>query len=100
MTSHPDAPGRPGHLAPNVIGRKSHSRTTLIELWAWGQPKDVLRDRAASPWDDPERRPSHADRRKALQRQCLRQEFRHLAEGQPVTPEIQEFVGRVIHQAA
>ena len=73
---------------------------TLVELWAWGQPKEALCDRSASPWDDPERRPSHADRRKALQRQCLGREFQHLAEGQALTPEIQQFVGRVINHAA
>jgi hypothetical protein len=73
---------------------------TLVELWAWGQPREALCDRSASPWDDPERRPSHADRRKALQRQCLGQEFQRLAEGQPLTPEIQQFVGRVINHAA
>ncbi len=73
---------------------------TLTELWAWGQPKEVLCDRSAAPWDDPSRRPSHADRRKALPRLCLGQEFLHLAAGQPLAPEIQEFVGRVIHQAA
>jgi DDE superfamily endonuclease len=48
---------------------------TLIELWAWMQPARMLRDRSASPWDDPERRPSHADRRNALRRECLRQTF-------------------------
>jgi hypothetical protein len=73
---------------------------TLVELWAWGQPPEVLCDRSASPWDDAERRPSHADRRKALQRQCLGQEFQHLAAGQVLTPEIQQFVGRVINHAA
>ena len=73
---------------------------TLIELWAWEQPHEALCDRAASPWDDPRRRPSHADRRKALQRHCLGQEFLCLAEGQPLAPEIQEFVGRVIRHAA
>lgn len=73
---------------------------TLVELWAWGQPKEVLSDRSASPWDDAGRRPSHADRRKALQRQCLGREFQRLAEGQPLTPEIQQFVGRVINHAA
>src|SRR5579885_1550720 len=41
---------------------------TLIELWAWGQPHEAICDRRDSPWDDPRRRPSHADRRKALQR--------------------------------
>lgn len=73
---------------------------TLVELWAWGQPKETLCDRSASPWDDPERRPSHADRRKALQRQCLGREFQRLTEGQALTPEIQQFVGRVINHAA
>jgi len=73
---------------------------TLIELWAWGQPREAICDRSASPWDDPERRPSHADRRKALQRQCLGQEFAQLAEGQALTEEIQQFVGRVINHAA
>jgi hypothetical protein len=73
---------------------------TLVELWAWDQPREAICDRSASPWDDPERRPSHADRRKALQRQCLEREFQRLAEGQALTPEIQQFVGRVINHAA
>ena len=46
---------------------------TLIELWAWRQPAALLCDRSASPWDDAPRRPSHADRRNALRRQCLQQ---------------------------
>ena len=58
---------------------------TLVELWAWGQPREALCDRSASPWDDPERRPSHADGCKALQRQCLGQEFQHLAAAAVVT---------------
>jgi DDE superfamily endonuclease len=73
---------------------------TLVELWAWGQSREAICDRSASPWDDPGRRPSHADRRKALQRQCLEQEFQQLAEGQALAPEIQQFVGRVISHAA
>jgi hypothetical protein len=47
---------------------------TLIELWAWRKPHKKLSDRSASPWDDPTRRPSHADRRNAMRRHCL--EFR------------------------
>jgi hypothetical protein len=73
---------------------------TLIELWAWDQPRAALGDRSASPWDDPERRPSHADRRKALQRQALGEEFRRVATGRLLTQEIREFVARVIHRAA
>jgi hypothetical protein len=48
---------------------------TLIELWAWHKPQQELSDRSASPWDDASRRPSHADRRNALRRQCLENEF-------------------------
>jgi hypothetical protein len=73
---------------------------TLIELWAWGLPREAVCDRSASPWDDPNRRPSHADRRKALQRSCLGQEFRQLTAGQALTEEIRQFVGRVIQHAA
>ena len=48
---------------------------TLIELWAWARSQGRLSDRSASPWDDPERRPSHADKRKALRQECLREEI-------------------------
>ena len=51
---------------------------TLVELWAWNKPKQVLCDRSASPWDDPDRRPSHADRRKALRRTILARNIRRL----------------------
>ncbi len=49
---------------------------TLIELWAWNKPQQALSDRSASPWDDATRRPSHADRRNALRRECIANEFR------------------------
>jgi hypothetical protein len=49
---------------------------TLIELWAWHRPAKELVDRRRSPWDDADRRPSHADRRNSLRRQCLEDEFR------------------------
>jgi len=48
---------------------------TLIELWAWTKPKRAICDRHASPWDDAERRPSHGDRRKALQQECFEMAF-------------------------
>jgi hypothetical protein len=73
---------------------------SLTELWAWFQPKEALCDRRDSPWDDPQRRPSHADRRKALQRSCLAEKFSHLERRQPVASEIRRFVERLIHHAA
>ena len=52
---------------------------TLVELWSWNRPHDKLCDRRLSPWDDAERRPSHADRRKALRRQIMERELSTLA---------------------
>jgi hypothetical protein len=54
---------------------------TLVELWAWGKSEGELVDRSASPWDAEPRRPSHADRRKALRRQCLCAEYRAALSG-------------------
>lgn len=44
---------------------------TLVEMWAWGRSAQELTDRSDSPWDDTTRRPSHANRCKALRQQCL-----------------------------
>ena len=38
---------------------------TLVELWAWDKGGGQLVDRSDSPWDDADRRPSHANRRQA-----------------------------------
>jgi DDE superfamily endonuclease len=54
---------------------------TLTEVWAWARPPRQLTDRGPSPWDDAARRPSHADRRKALQRYRLREAFRAAGRG-------------------
>ena len=52
---------------------------TLVELWAWNQRTEQLVDRSDSPWDDPQRRPSHANRRKALRKQIMRSELSTIA---------------------
>jgi hypothetical protein len=62
---------------------------TLIELWAWHRPAKEIVHRQLSPWDDPERRPSHADKRNALRRQCLEEEFQTVTAAGPVTRKIQ-----------
>jgi hypothetical protein len=48
---------------------------TMTEGWAWNRPKDGVVDRTGSPWDDPKRRPSHADKRRAWQRELLETEI-------------------------
>jgi hypothetical protein len=44
---------------------------TLTEAWAWGRSAERVASRSASPWDDPARRPSHADKRRAWRRELL-----------------------------
>ena len=53
-----------------------------------------------SPWDEECRRPSHADKRKALQRQVLREEIRAVLTGRPTEEEIQNVVERLLDLAA
>ena len=48
---------------------------TLVELWAWNKSGKQLVDRSDSPWDDAQRRPSHANRRKALRGHVLRNQL-------------------------
>ena len=48
---------------------------SLVEIWGWNKTGTQLIDRSDSPWDDAERRPSHANRRKALRQQILRHEL-------------------------
>jgi len=48
---------------------------TLVELWAWDRSGKQLCDRSDSPWDDASRRPSHANRRKALRQHILQHEL-------------------------
>jgi hypothetical protein len=54
---------------------------TLVELRAWKKPKREICDRSASPWDDPGRRPSHADRRKALCRNIIEEQLLAISRG-------------------
>ena len=61
---------------------------TLVELWAWDKSGQQLVDRSDSPWDDAERRPSHANRRKALRRQILRNELSTITATWSLPPKI------------
>jgi len=48
---------------------------TLVELECWDRSSEQLVDRSDRPWDNPSRRPSHADRRRTIAREMLRNEF-------------------------
>ena len=73
---------------------------TLIELWAWHRSPRELVDRTWSPWDDENRRPSHADRRNALRRQCLEEEFRSRAAAGSLPRKIESLWYRVVRLVA
>ena len=69
---------------------------SIVERWAWGQAEETLVDRSASPWDSEPRRPSHADKRKALQKEVLRGEITDALRGRPTKEEIKRLMGRLL----
>jgi len=73
---------------------------TMTEAWAWARPSDELTDRSTSPWDDPQRRPSHADKRRAWRRELLRQEIHATLQAGPSSEEIQATAERLLALAA
>lgn len=73
---------------------------TMTEAWAWCRSEDGLVDRSASPWDDPSRRPSHADKRRAWRRQLLGEEIRAVLRAGPTEAEIAAAAERLIQWAA
>ena len=69
----------------------------LAELSTWDRSFSELVDRRASPWDDPERRPSHADRRNFLRRAMLENELNAalgaMSIPQKITPRLKRIIG-------
>ena len=62
---------------------------TLVELCSWDESPADLADRRDRPWDHTARRPSHADKRRAIARKMLRHEFPATP---PTTPETQKYL--------
>jgi hypothetical protein len=62
---------------------------TLVELATWDREQSSLKDRTNRPWDNPDRRPSHADRRRTIVREMLHQEFQSLLPDDPDPIQIQ-----------
>jgi DDE superfamily endonuclease len=73
---------------------------TLTEAWAWGRADDQLVDRAASPWDDAARRPSHADKRRAWRRERLGDEIQAALRRNATEPEIQAAAEQLLNLVA
>jgi hypothetical protein len=72
---------------------------TLVEAWAWDKPEAEVVDRSGCPWDKAPRRASHADKRKALQREVLRGEIREALAGRPTKGRIRALAERVLARA-
>jgi hypothetical protein len=74
---------------------------TMTEVWAWNRSGDALvAHRSASPWDDQERRPSHADKRRAWQRELLAKEINAVVANAKDGAEIRELAERLLNLAA
>jgi hypothetical protein len=69
---------------------------TLVELWAWKRDQGTLSDRRDSPWDKPERRPSHADRCKALRGCCIRSAFNTVGDLQSVPRKLRNLIRQLL----
>jgi hypothetical protein len=72
----------------------------IVEAWAWGKPEEGLVDRSASPWDSEPRRPSHQDKRKALQREVLWEEIEAALAGRPTKADFRALAERLLEMAA
>jgi len=73
---------------------------SLTEAWAWDKPDEQLVQRQRCPWDDPGRRPSHADKRKALQREVLHGNISTALAGRPSKAGIRQLIEHLLDLAA
>jgi hypothetical protein len=73
---------------------------TMTEAWAWGRSDEELVDRSDSPWDDPNRRPSHADKRRAWRRELLAEEIHAALHPGIAGAEIRALAERLLNLAA
>ena len=74
---------------------------TMTEAWAWERDAEgLVGHRAASPWDDAGRRPSHADKRRAWRRELLGNEIRAVLRPGLTEAEIRAAEERLLNLAA
>lgn len=73
---------------------------SMVEAWAWSAAEADLVNRSASPWDSEPRRPSHADKRKALQREVLQSEIEAALAGRPTKGDFRGLAQRLLAMAA
>jgi len=69
---------------------------TMVELACWDTPAEQLVDRSERPWDNPDRRPSHADRKRYLTRKMLDETFMKVLPSDPNSQKIRNLVAQLI----
>jgi hypothetical protein len=74
---------------------------TLTEAWAWNRDEGELAgQRRESPWDDPTRRPSHADKRRAWRGELLAEEINAVLRGGADDQEIRDLAECLLNLVA
>jgi hypothetical protein len=73
---------------------------SVVEAWAWARAEEELVQRSDSPWDTEARRPSHADKRKAVQSEILGKEIQAALGERPKREEFQALAMCLLHLAA
>lgn len=69
---------------------------SLVEAWAFAREEEELVDRSRCPWDSEPRRPSHQDKRKALQGEALREGIKQELSGRLDPGEIRALSDRLL----
>jgi hypothetical protein len=72
----------------------------MTELATWDRSHGELVDRSCSPWDDADRRPSHADRRNYLRRAVLAKELNDALHWKAIPTKIRQTLEKLMRIAA
>lgn len=73
---------------------------TMVELESWESKTEDLVDRSARPWDNPDRRPSHSDRRRTIVKKMLEKRFYRVLENVPSSEKIRALMDDLLSLAA
>ena len=71
----------------------------LVELCCWDMDKTELVDRRSRPWDNTDRRPSHADRRRYIAHEMLQEQFNAALPRGPSRPKFQTILETLLDLA-
>jgi hypothetical protein len=73
---------------------------TLVEWCSWESSHEELSDRSDRPWDNPDRRPSHADKRRTISHKMLRNQLNVVLPDTPDKQQLQSLIEHLIRLAA